>query len=203
MTPERWQQVREILHAALERTPERRALFLAEACVNDDELRSEVNALLSAHGNAGKFLVTPALAISAQLCAPLAVGTRLGPYEILDRIGAGGMGEVYRGRDSRLERTVAIKILSGNVIHDPDHRQRFLQEARAASALSHPNIVTLHDIGSDSGVDFFVMEYVPEKSLDRLISAKPLPLAEVLDYGIQIASALAARPFGWNHPPRH
>jgi eukaryotic-like serine/threonine-protein kinase len=123
---------------------------------------------------------------------PLATGTRLGPYEIVAPIGAGGMGEVYRGRDTRLQRTVAIKVLSSKVIHDAQHRRRFLQEARAASALSHPNIVTLHDIGTENGVDFFVMEYVPETPLDRLLSSKSISLGEVLEFGIQIANALAA-----------
>jgi eukaryotic-like serine/threonine-protein kinase len=123
---------------------------------------------------------------------PSATGTRLGPYEIVAPIGAGGMGEVYRGRDTRLQRTVAIKVLSSKVIHDAQHRRRFLQEARAASALSHPNIVTLHDIGTENGVDFFVMEYVPETPLDRLLSSKSMSLGEVLEFGIQIANALAA-----------
>src|SRR6516225_6044094 len=122
----------------------------------------------------------------------LAVGTKLGPYEILSCIGSGGMGEVYRGLDPRLQRTVAIKVLSANAIDDPDRRRRFLQEARAASSLNHPNIVTLHDIGTDRGIDFFVMEYVPETPLDRLISSKALPLSDVFEYGIQMAAALAA-----------
>jgi serine/threonine protein kinase len=130
--------------------------------------------------------------MAAQVLMLLSAGTRLGPYEILASIGAGGMGEVYRGRDTRLHRTVAIKVLSAGVIQAPERRRRFLQEARAASALNHPNIVTLHDMGSENGIDFLVMEYVPEKRLDRLISSEPLPVAEVLEYGIQIASALAA-----------
>src|SRR5205823_14045907 len=95
-------------------------------------------------------------------------------------------------RDIRLQRIVAIKVLSGSMVHDPEGRQRFLQEARAASALNHPNIVTLHDIGREDDIDFFVMEYVPEKPLDVLISSKPLSLSEVLDYGIQMANALSA-----------
>src|SRR5262249_55873247 len=127
-------------------------------------------------------------------------GTKLGPYEILSAIGAGGQGEVYKARDTRLNRTVAIKVLLADAIRDPDRRRRFLQEARAASALNHPNIVTLHDIGSEDGIDFFVMEYVPETPLDRLISSKPLSLTEVLNCGIQIANALAvAHSAGFIH----
>jgi serine/threonine protein kinase len=186
-TPERRQQIKQVLAAALTLNPEDRGAFVAEACANDDALLREVEALLSADGHADEFLETP-----ARIPTTLQTGMRLGPYEILSPIGAGGMGEVYRGRDTRLQRTVAIKVLSPDVVHDSERRRRFLQEARAASALSHPNIVTLHDIGSEGGVDFFVMEYVPETSLDRLISTKPLPLAEVLECGIQIAKALVS-----------
>src|SRR6202521_4547157 len=119
-------------------------------------------------------------------------GRRLGPYEILSAIGAGGMGEVYKARDTRLQRTVAIKILPHDKVADPERKRRFLQEARAASALNHPNIVTLHDIANDQGVDYLVMEYVSGKSLGMLITPRGLPLAEALHYAQQIASALAA-----------
>src|SRR6516162_4512066 len=122
----------------------------------------------------------------------LSQGDRLGPYEILALIGKGGMGEVYRANDTRLHRTVAIKTLPHGKIADPDRRRRFLQEARAASALNHPNIVTLHDIASEDGIDYLVMEYVPGKSLDKLIPPNGLPVAEAVSYGTQIAGALAA-----------
>ena len=123
---------------------------------------------------------------------PLQPGDKLGPYEILAQIGAGGMGEVYRARDSRLGRDVAIKILPRDRVADPERKKRFLQEARAASALNHPNIVTLYDIANDAGVDYLVMEYVPGKTLNQLIPPKGLPLAEALNYAQQIASGLAA-----------
>src|SRR5580704_2215721 len=123
---------------------------------------------------------------------PLSSGDKLGPYEILAPIGAGGMGEVFRAKDSRLGRTVALKILRCDKIADIERKGRFLQEARTASALNHPNIVTLHDIASDSGVDYLVMEFVPGKPLDKIITPKGLPLAEALGYTQQIASALAA-----------
>src|SRR5262249_14114410 len=112
-------------------------------------------------------------------------GAMLGPYRILDLLGAGGMGRVYRARDTRLGRVVAIKILN------QQFSSRLEREARAASALNHPNIVTLHDIAHDSGVDYLVLEYVPGKSLDKLIT-KGLPLNEAIHYAQQIASALAA-----------
>jgi eukaryotic-like serine/threonine-protein kinase len=119
-------------------------------------------------------------------------GTELGPFKIEALLGAGGMGQVFRARDSRLGRIVAIKILPHDRVNDPERKRRFLQEARAASALNHPNIVTLHDVANSPGIDFLVMEHVEGKSLDKLIPSKGLPLAEALDYAAQIASALAA-----------
>ena len=119
-------------------------------------------------------------------------GGQLGPYQIEEPLGAGGMGEVFRAKDTRLGRVVAIKVLPHDKVSDPERQKRFLQEARAASALNHPNIVTLHDIANDNGIDYLVMEYVPGKSLDKIITAKGLALKEVVGYVIQIASALVA-----------
>ena len=120
----------------------------------------------------------------------LEAGTRLGPYEILSLLGSGGMGEVYRALDPRLGREVAIKVLPSERM-DEERRRRFAQEARAASALNHPNIVTIHEIESADERDFIVMEYVAGKSLDRLISRQGMPLGEVLRIAIPIADALA------------
>jgi tRNA A-37 threonylcarbamoyl transferase component Bud32/Tfp pilus assembly protein PilF len=122
----------------------------------------------------------------------LANGDKLGPYEILVPIGAGGMGEVYRAFDTRLHRTVAIKILPHDKLADADRKRRFLLEARAASALMHPNIVVLHDISSDDRLDFLVMEYVNGKTLKERVRTGALPAAEVVRFGVQIASALAS-----------
>src|SRR5689334_18479842 len=121
---------------------------------------------------------------------PLASGTRLGPYEILSPVGAGGMGEVYRARDTRLERTVAIKILPTQFTADPVSKQRFEREAKTISSLNHPNICTLHDIGSQNGVDYLVMECVEGETLAKRLEKGPLPLEQVLKYGAQIADAL-------------
>ncbi|HEU0108770.1 MAG TPA: serine/threonine-protein kinase, partial [Vicinamibacteria bacterium] len=121
----------------------------------------------------------------------LTPGAKLGPYEILSLLGAGGMGEVYRARDRRLGREVAIKVLPADRMADEDRRRRFVQEARAASALSHPNIVTIHEIESADGVDFIVMEYVPGKTLDTLIPRQGMRLGEVLRIAIPIADAVA------------
>jgi Tol biopolymer transport system component len=122
----------------------------------------------------------------------LVSGTRLGPYEIVSALGAGGMGEVYKARDTRLDRMVAVKVLPADKVVDTDRKQRFVQEAKAASALNHPNIVTIHDISADNGTDFIVMEYVPGKSLDQLIPARGMNAPEALKYAIPIADAFAA-----------
>ncbi|HEY6766039.1 MAG TPA: serine/threonine-protein kinase, partial [Candidatus Sulfotelmatobacter sp.] len=121
---------------------------------------------------------------------PLTAGTRLGPYEILAPVGAGGMGEVYRARDTRLGRDVAVKILSTHLSSDPDLKQRFEREARAVSLLTHPNICCLYDIGSQDGIDFIVMEYLEGETLAVRLSAGPLPLPLSLKIGVEIADAL-------------
>jgi Tol biopolymer transport system component len=123
---------------------------------------------------------------------PLVTGVHLGPYEILAPLGAGGMGEVYRARDTRLDRTVAIKVLPEQMAADPESRQRFEREARAVSALNHPHICVLHDIGHQDGIDFLVMEYLEGETLAVRLAKGPLLLAQALDYAIQIAGALAA-----------
>src|SRR6266545_2840803 len=121
----------------------------------------------------------------------LAPNSRLGPYEILELLGAGGMGEVYKARDTRLGRTVALKVLPHDKVADPERKQRFLQEAKAASALNHPHIMAIYDIASEGAVDFIVMEYVPGKPLSALIRRTGLPLAEALKYAVQMSDALA------------
>src|SRR6266705_3855907 len=120
----------------------------------------------------------------------LTPGARLGPYEILAFIGAGGMGEVYRARDTRLDRIVAVKVLPGHTPKTPEVRQRFEREARAISALNHPHICTLHDIGFQDGLDFLVMEFLEGETLAARLKKGPLPLDHALKYGSQIADAL-------------
>ena len=111
---------------------------------------------------------------------PPAVGMRFGRYELLERLGAGGMGEVFRARDHDLQRDVAVKFLSGRFASDPDRLARFAQEARAASSLNHPNIVTIHEIGQTSGLPYIVMELVDGRTLRRVIRDRPLPASRVL-----------------------
>ena len=117
-------------------------------------------------------------------------GTGLGPYEILSPLGAGGMGEVYRAKDSRLGRTVAIKVLPSHLSSNPDVRQRFEREARAVSSLNHPHICTLYDIGHQDGIDYLIMEYIEGETLSSRLQKGPLATAEVLLYSIQITNAL-------------
>src|SRR5580692_9612986 len=120
----------------------------------------------------------------------LAPGVRLGPYEILDPIGAGGMGEVYRARDTRLDRTVAVKILPAHLSSDPIRKQRFEREAKTISSLNHPHICVLHDVGQQDGIDYLVMECVEGETLAQRLERGPLPLEQVLKFGAQIADAL-------------
>ena len=121
---------------------------------------------------------------------PLEAGKVLGPYEILSPIGAGGMGEVYKARDTRLERIVAIKVLPEHVASDPDLKQRFEREARTVAALNHPHICTLHDIGTQDGIDFLVMEYLDGQTLAQRLEKGAVPLDQALTIAIEIADAL-------------
>ena len=172
MTPERWERVKRIFEAALEREPPSRAAFLESACQGDGELRAEVERRLAENDVAGSFLEKPILARANR--RPLAPGTRLGHYEILSAIGAGGMGEVYRARDTRLGRTVALKVLPDDFANDRSALDRFQREARAASLLNHPNICTLHDIGEADGRPFLTMEYLEGQTLRHRIAGNHL-----------------------------
>src|SRR6202022_2311834 len=120
----------------------------------------------------------------------LTSGTKLGPYEIQSPLGAGGMGEVYRARDTRLDREVAIKVLPSHLSQNPDLRARFEREARAISGLQHPNICVLYDVGRQDGLDFLVMEYLEGETLSARLERKPLPPDETLRIGIEVADAL-------------
>ena len=126
----------------------------------------------------------------------LAAGARLGPYEIQAALGAGGMGEVYRARDTRLDRTVAIKILPEALAADPQFRERFDREARAVSSLNHPHICTLHDVGRQDGADFLVMEFLEGETLADRLKQGPLPIPQASQYAIQVADALDK----WSRP---
>src|SRR5215469_4874499 len=121
---------------------------------------------------------------------PLVPGQKLGPYEIVSVVGAGGMGEVYRAKDTRLDRSVAIKVLPSQLASDPEKRQRFEREARSISTLSHPHICTLHDIGHQEGVHYLVLEYLEGETLEKRLEKGSLPTQEALKYAIELADAL-------------
>jgi eukaryotic-like serine/threonine-protein kinase len=192
MEPERWEQVARLHREALKREESQRADFLREACGGDQHLRWEVESLLAYEKEGDGFLESPALEAAARVMAreearqqePLSAGTRLGPYEIIAPIGAGGMGEVYRARDTRLNRDVAVKVLPADFAHDAGRRRRFEQEARAVAALNHPNILSVFDIGDD----YMVTEIVDGASLrDAHLTQR-----KALEVVAQIADGLAA-----------
>jgi serine/threonine protein kinase len=199
MQPERWQQIERLYHAALDLEKSARPEFLANACGGDSELLREVESLLALETQADGYLEGQAMEVAARALAhdqarseePL-TGRMLSHYRILEKLGEGGMGEVYLAEDTRLGRRVALKVLPRELAGDPARKARLTHEARAASALNHPNIVTLHDIGSEGGIDFLVMEYVAGKPLSELIRREGMPVTEALRCAVQIADALAS-----------
>jgi predicted ATPase/serine/threonine protein kinase len=194
MSPQRFQRVSEIFHAALDRPIERRAAFLQEICAGDSGLLHEVQSLLAVQSEAGKFMATVTEAGSDARRngpgVPALTGRTLGYYEVLSLLGAGGMGEVYLARDTRLGRNVAIKLLPNSQGLDAEHVRRFEREARAASALNHPNIVTIYDIGTCDAGRFIVMELVEGQALRDILDDGPV-VASLAPVGGQIAKALA------------
>jgi predicted ATPase/serine/threonine protein kinase len=193
MSPQRFQRVREIYHAALDRPSDERSSFLEQACSGDGALQQEVKSLLTANAEAGTFMATAAAGMDTQPAGPAGVpltGRVLGCYEILSPLGAGGMGEVYLARDQRLERNVAIKLLPNSHLPDSERVRRFEREARAASALNHPNIITIYDIGTCDAGRYMVMELVEGRTLREFLDAGPAS-ASLSPVGGQIAKALA------------
>ena len=188
MTPERWSRIKEVFGSALELQEAERLAFLRENCGSDSSLREEVERLLDAERGP---LENPMLGSLARLAPDLARGEMLGPYRVETKIGQGGMGVVYRAWDTRLDRHIVLKVLRPDQLNDPVHRQRLVREARAASALSHPNIVTVHDVGCDHDIDFIAMEHVEGRPLDEIIPPAGLVPKQALAYAIQIAGALA------------
>src|SRR5438132_4609532 len=195
MKPERWQQVDELYHAALERPAESRADFLRSACGDDEELRDEVESLLGFKSKAEDFIEKPALEIAAKAVAAdsgtSVIGKQIGNYQIISLLGQGGMGEVYLAQDTRIGRKVAIKFLPEYLAADERARKRLVKEAQAAAKLEHPNICGIHEVGEENGRSFIVMQYIEGETLDNRIKRKPLELSESLSIATQIADALA------------
>ena len=196
MTPERYKQVGELFHTALELAPAERASFLDKQCADDAQLRLEVESLIASHNEAPEFIGSPALAIAAELIANNEtdefIGKTVGRYLVHSLLGAGGMGRVYLAEDLELGRRIALKVLLKHFTHDDSQLLRFRQEARAASALNHPNILTVHEIGQVDGIYFIATEYVEGETVRDRLHRSPITLAQGIDIATQIADALAA-----------
>ncbi len=190
MTPERWARIKEVFSSAQEKPENERESFLHQACGSDDALRENVRHLLSAERQAPLESPMPGI-LHGPAAEVLAADSVIGRYRVERELGAGGMGKVYRAYDTQLRRPVALKVLPSDRQSDPERRERLLREARAASAVSHPNIVGIYEIGSDNSRDFIAMEFVEGESLDKLIPAGGLPLSQALDYSVQTATGLA------------
>src|SRR5688572_1648678 len=185
MTPERWQQVKEIFDSAIKYLPEHRNHFLSQACSGDKELRSEVESLITSHEKEGSFIDEPAYYAAAELLAneksELKSGYSIGNYEVLSFISRGGMGEVYLAQDKRLSRKVALKLLPDAFTKDNDRLRRFEQEARAASALNHPNIITIYEIFQANSTHVIATEFVEGETLRQRLNRSGLSLHEALN----------------------
>ncbi len=194
MDPERWLRVKQMFEAAVEQDPARRAAFLDEACSGDPALRTEVEALLAGHEDEDGFLEKPAYQAAADLFedepVDSQVGSRIGPYRLMRKIGQGGMGIVYLAEDSRLERLVAIKALAPECTRNAQFRERLRREAKAAARLSDPGIATVFAL-EESGDDLYlVREYVRGRTLLEETEKNPLPLSTVLDIAVRLVRAL-------------
>jgi serine/threonine protein kinase/Tol biopolymer transport system component len=200
--PERLRRVEELYHSALRIAADQRAGFLKGACWGDATLCQEVESLLAYESSAEEFMTTPAFDVAAKLMAmddaredqtdPVPIGMTLQRFRILEKLGGGGMGVIYKAEDTRLFRTVALKFLPRQLARDPASLERFEREARAASALSHPNICTVYDVSDVQGQPFIAMELLEGRTLDQRIGGRPLPLEECLTIGLQITQGLHA-----------
>jgi len=195
MSSDNWSQIKEILDAAIRKDPNERAGFLDEACNGNETVRREVESLLSSFDRADGFLDRPILDSSEDATEELAfvpVGQIIGHYEIIRMIGEGGMGIVYLARDKSLDRLVAIKLLNKRYERHEENVRRFIREAKAASALNHPNILTIYEVAEFEGAQYIVSEYVEGRTLREVLAAEKLTMGNVADLAAQIAGALAA-----------
>ncbi|MBS1790011.1 MAG: AAA-like domain-containing protein [Acidobacteria bacterium] len=196
MNSDRWKQINELYYAALERSTQERELFLNDKCLGDDTLRMEVSSLLASNDEAGDFMNASAIEVAARTISAESdqpqIGERLGHYKIISPLGAGGMGEIYLAEDTRLNRKVAVKLLPRQFTRDADRVRRFKQEARAASSLNHPHIVTIFEIGEDRGWHYIVTEFIDGQTLRQRLTSGTIKIAEMIESIIQVAGALCA-----------
>jgi Tol biopolymer transport system component len=196
VTPERWRQIETLFHAAKARPARERVDFVRAACAGDEELRRDVESLLAAPPAGDEFLEEPAIAVAARIAGkrpgPALIGRRIGVYQVSELLGVGGMGEVYRARDTRLGRDVAIKILPPSLTADPGRLARFEREARLLASLNHPRIGAIYGVEESDGLPALVLELVEGATLADLIARGPLPLKDALPITRQIAAALDA-----------
>ena len=196
MSDESWEKAKWIFGGAMKLAPVERRCFLEEVCAGDTETRREVESLLASFDGAENFMENPAACEVAELIVEknsrFASGEKLSRYEIIKQIGAGGMGEVYLAKDSELDRLIALKVLSGGVSRDAEHLRRFVREAKSASALNHPNILTIYEIGTTDEARFIASEFVKGETLRDRLKREPPDLTDALDIAMQIASALEA-----------
>ena len=189
----RWRQIESVFNAALEKTGDERVRFLEEACSTDAALRREVESLLASEDLAVGFLESDGTRAALPVASePVSPGEQIGPYTIKELLGAGGMGQVHKAYDKRLDRHVAIKFLPRIMADDPAAQERFGREARAASALNYPNICTVYDVGEFQGRPFIVMELLEGQSLKDRIAGKPVPAVELFAVSLQVCGALEA-----------
>jgi serine/threonine protein kinase len=192
----RLKQAAELFHAALERASNQRKAFLIDACATDSDLLKEVQSLLSAHEQLSSFLNAPeVVAMRTDISKPTSqfeINQLIDHYRIISLLGRGGMSEVYLAQDTKLHRRVALKLLRANLTRDKQRLKRFQQEACAASALSHPNILTIHDSGQQGDLHFIVTEYIEGKTLRQMLIQGKLTLGHALDVAVQVSGALAA-----------
>jgi serine/threonine-protein kinase len=196
MKPERWREIEGLYHAVLELNPDERNDYLDRACEGDEALRREIESLLAFDKRAENFIEAPALEVAAGMLAKdqalFETGSSIGPYQILSLVGAGGMGKVYLAQDTRLGRKIALKVLPKEFTQDPDRVRRFEQEARAASALNHPNIITIFEIGRLADAHYIATEFIEGQTLRQRMKQSRIELRQALDIACQIVSAIAA-----------